>query len=73
MSKSHAEIREALGTLPSASHAEHAQRLAAIAEQVAQRYTLHPFGSTTEPEKGNVPVPQVHDSWHYTLPERWQG
>jgi hypothetical protein len=54
----------------------HAEILADIAAQVVaehRKLTLTRSGSTTDPDKGNVPVPVVHDSWDYTLPERYQG
>lgn len=36
----------------------HARILANIAAQVVQQYTLTRGGTTTDPEKGNVPVPE---------------
>lgn len=41
----------------------HARILANIAAQVARQYTLTRSGSTTDPEKGNVPVPHECDAW----------
>jgi hypothetical protein len=52
----------------------HAEILADIAAQVVQehrQYTLHPSGSTTNPDEGNVPVPIGGDTDPAGTPIEW--